>query len=151
MKDLFGDKIMEKRPNPTDEAPSFKFKKGEVLTCGYQKRTLDGFIAMLKGFDVNILVDLRSRPFGRKVEFNKIRLSAACQAAQIKYLWMGDKLGGLGGLTKQQWTENLKAVTSICSNNKVAIMCMEHNYEQCHRKTLAEILTMEYNINVHHI
>ena len=56
-----------------------------VLTIGYERRTLDEFVAVLQSFDVDVLVDVRLNAISRKPGFSKKKLAAGVEAAAIEY------------------------------------------------------------------
>ena len=62
------------------------------MTIGYEGATLDGLLACLSEAGVTSLIDVRERPYSRRKDFNKRRLSEALAAAGIDYL----HLQGLG-------------------------------------------------------
>jgi len=49
-----------------------------------------------------LLVDVREKPYSRKVEFNRRALSGALAAAGMEYAWMGDRLGGFT-CSREDW------------------------------------------------
>lgn len=56
-----------------------------LFTAGYQGRGIEEFIDMLRAHGVAHLIDIRQRPYGRKPDFNKRRLSEYLAAAGIGY------------------------------------------------------------------
>ena len=67
-----------------------------IYTIGYGARDMDAFIAALKKFDVAFLIDVRSKPYSRyKPDFSKHALEQHLQQAGIRYVFMGDTLGGM--------------------------------------------------------
>jgi ATP-dependent DNA helicase RecQ len=99
-----------------------------IYTIGYQKRTPSALIAILKVHGVTFLVDVRSKPYGRKTEFNKSRLDPAMAAAGINYVSRPD-LGGFGIITDK----SIDSLAALQESETVCIMCMEHDPSQCHR------------------
>jgi hypothetical protein len=70
-------------------------EKIPIYTIGYGNRSLDSFIATLQQYQIAYLVDVRTAPYSRfKPEYSKEALAAALQAKGIRYLFLGDKLGG---------------------------------------------------------
>ena len=47
-----------------------------VMTIGYQDRTIDDVVAMLRSADVKVLVDVRLTPLSRKAGLSKNGLAA---------------------------------------------------------------------------
>src|SRR5688500_17675406 len=68
---------------------------GSIITVGYGNRSLEELIAVLRNESVQYLVDVRTSPRSRfKPEFSAERLDASLKAAGIRYVFMGDSLGG---------------------------------------------------------
>ena len=66
-----------------------------IYTIGYGSRSIEEFVEVLQRFDIAYLVDVRSAPYSRyKPEFSKAELAAELQRFGIRYLFMGDTLGG---------------------------------------------------------
>jgi len=124
-----------------------------VYTIGYGPRTIGEFIAALRAHDIAYLLDVRSKPYSRyKPDFSKEALAAHLEAAGIRYVFMGDTLGGQpddpacytdgrvdydkirqtpafqAGLERVQKAYNQQL--------RVALMCAEGKPEECHRTHL---------------
>ncbi|HXG09285.1 MAG TPA: DUF488 family protein [Gemmataceae bacterium] len=66
-----------------------------VLTIGYGSRTVEEFIGTLERHAVQYLIDVRSRPRSRfRPECCQEPLDRALRTAGIRYVFMGDTLGG---------------------------------------------------------
>ncbi|HAJ38661.1 MAG TPA: hypothetical protein DCL15_23590, partial [Chloroflexi bacterium] len=66
-----------------------------IYTIGYGDRDLDRFIAVLEANAIAYLLDVRSAPYSRfKPEFSKEALAKALAEHGIRYVYLGDKLGG---------------------------------------------------------
>ena len=66
-----------------------------LFSIGYGARTLTEFIAALKSNRVEYLIDVRTSPYSKfKPEFSKELLQQNLTRAGIRYLFMGDLLGG---------------------------------------------------------
>lgn len=139
-----------------------------IYTIGYGKRGIDELIATLKEHGIDFLVDVRSTPYSKfKPEFSKDALAAALQRHGIRYVFMGDLLGGRPddeecyvngkvdyerlkvtepfrrgiGRLRSAWEKELR----------VCVMCSEGRPEECHRsKLIGEVLEAE-DIPVRHI
>ena len=69
-----------------------------IYTIGYGARSIDAFIDVLQANDIAWLVDVRSAPYSRfKPEFSKGALESELAAHGIRYIYMGDQLGGRPG------------------------------------------------------
>lgn len=139
-----------------------------IYTIGYGARDIDGFIAVLKAHDIAYLIDVRSKPYSRyKPDFSKDALEGYLQAQGIRYIFMGDTLGGQPGdpdcyvdgkveydLVKQKpfYLEGIGRLRQAQRQQlHVAIMCSEGKPEQCHRSKLIGITLTAESIEVAHI
>jgi uncharacterized protein (DUF488 family) len=116
-----------------------------IWNIGYQGRTQASFIETLKGSGVTVLVDLREKPFSRISGFSKNVLRTALEQAGITYKWMGSVLGGLT-CTPEMWAGGCRELAQDVHTQAVAIMCLERDPSQCHRRKLVEILEREHGI-----
>lgn len=67
-----------------------------ILTAGYGDRGFEGFVALLKSHGVTHFVDVRSVPQSSYWEaFRKPNLERLVPEVGLKYVWMGDTLGGV--------------------------------------------------------
>lgn len=67
-----------------------------ILTAGYGNRGFAAFIELMRQYDVTHLVDVRSVPQSAYWEdFRRERLAKIVPEAGLKYVYMGDTLGGV--------------------------------------------------------
>lgn len=67
-----------------------------ILTAGYGNRGFDGFVALMKRHGVTHVVDVRSVPQSSYWEdFRRPRLERILPEAGLRYVYMGDTLGGV--------------------------------------------------------
>ncbi|MBP6015614.1 MAG: DUF488 domain-containing protein [Candidatus Promineofilum sp.] len=140
-----------------------------VYTIGYGRRDVDELIATLRRYGIAFLIDVRSRPHSRyKPDFSKERLEAHLQRADIRYVFMGDALGGLpddpacytstgkadyAKIAEQDFYRRgidrlMKAQTQGLA---VSIMCSEGKPENCHRSKLIGKTLAQRGVPVAHI
>ncbi|MGM0454428.1 MAG: DUF488 family protein [Thermodesulfobacteriota bacterium] len=101
-----------------------------IYTIGYQNITADQLIDHLRQNAVDVLIDVRSKPFSRKKAFNKRALEKRLSDAGIAYRWWGDKLGGFSTIHETA----IRSLAAFASDKTVCLMCMEADPDQCHRK-----------------
>src|SRR5262245_51723499 len=66
-----------------------------IFTIGHSNHPLDTFLALLTQHGIDVLADVRSAPFSRYVpHFNKPNLEQALATTPVKYLYLGQELGG---------------------------------------------------------
>ena len=118
-----------------------------IYSIGYQGRTLQDLISVLQAHGVRTLVDVRSRPYGRRPEFNKTRITAPLQAAGIDYIWSGKYLGGFSPIQEGE----IRSLAEWQENKTVCIMCMERDYKTCHRYSEIGKRLEKYGVQVEHL
>jgi uncharacterized protein (DUF488 family) len=99
----------------------------EIYTIGYQGMTINRLTEIMEEKDITKLIDVRSKPFSRNVQFNRNNLA---RVLGDLYLWKGDILGGLSGPASE---EGIAFLLIIRQTETVLIMCMEKSPLACHR------------------
>jgi len=120
-------------------------------------------IAILNGFGVQVLVDIRAHPHSRSnPQFEQTTLRTALDAAGLEYQWAGRALGGLrrvstnsrhlslpesvrGYADHMLSTDFQRAAVQLIALARirhVAVMCSERDPARCHRSLLADFLVM---------
>jgi uncharacterized protein (DUF488 family) len=117
-----------------------------LWSIGSSTLTIEEFIALLKAYEIEQLVDVRHYPASRFEHFRKVNLAASLDAAGLAYVWLGASLGGYrkGGYEAYMETEGFKAgleeLISLARQRKTAIMCGEKLPWQCHRRFIGAAL-----------
>jgi uncharacterized protein (DUF488 family) len=122
-----------------------------IYSIGYSKWTIEQLLKVIEDKKVDMLVDLRSTPFGRfSPPFNRPNLERVLKG---RYVWKGHILGGKYGPVKDEGIEWLVArKTSDGAPRNIIIMCVEMDPRQCHRLTdVSARLMLEHGIDVVHI
>jgi uncharacterized protein (DUF488 family) len=139
-----------------------------VHTIGYGSRTLDDFVSVLQAHGIAYLIDVRSAPYSRfKPEFSKGALERHLREHGIRYVYLGDKLGGQpddptcyadGKVIYDEvsrrpfFQEGLARVAAAFRRRlRIVLMCSEGKPEQCHRSKLIGQALVEQGIPVTHI
>ncbi len=139
-----------------------------IYTIGYGSRSLDDFVSVLKAHEIGYLIDVRSAPYSRfKPEFSKDALEGYLREHGIRYVYLGDKLGGQpddltcyadGKVVYDEvrrrafFREGLARVEAAFRRRvRVVLMCSEGKPEQCHRSKLIGQALAEQGIPVSHI
>ena len=118
-----------------------------IYSIGYSGKSVDYLIGTLKMYKVKELIDVRSRPFGRRTEFNKGSLSKGLEKEEIKYTWAGRYLGGFAKIKEAE----IKNLAEYQQNTTVCITCMEADYKECHRDYEIGRRLKKYGVNVIHL
>ena len=144
-------------------------KETTIYSIGHGTKKIEDFITELKSFDILYLLDIRSKPFSKwNPQFNKDELKAKLEESGIKYVFVGETLGGLpddrtcydheGKVVydiikdKDFFKEGLERLTT--ANRKgihLAIMCSESKPEECHRSKLIGQELLKERISLKHI
>jgi uncharacterized protein (DUF488 family) len=129
-----------------------------IFTIGYEKRSVDDLIWLLRSRKVVRVIDVRLTPWSRRPDFSKKRLCAAIEAAGIAY----EHMGGLGNpqtirdiyLTgdaeagHRSFREHLSngasaaidELAEIADCEPVALLCLERDASRCHRSVVAAVI-----------
>jgi uncharacterized protein (DUF488 family) len=133
----------------------------EILTVGHSNHEERDFIELLRGAGVELLVDVRQNPRSRYQHFNRSPLAGSLKAAGIGYEQLGAELGGrrtpAEGSPNKAWKDEafrgyadhmaspefaagLARLRELGSSNRVAVMCAEADWTQCHRRLISDAL-----------
>jgi len=141
---------------------------GSILTVGYGKRSIESLIGILRNESVQYLVDVRSKPHSKfNPAFSAEPLEGALRQVSIKYVFMGDTLGGRpsdescyenGHVIYEQvqkrafFKEGIRRLQKALSQNlKVCLLCSETRPEQCHRSKLIGVALSSLGVEVIHL
>lgn len=139
-----------------------------IYTIGYGNRSIEEFIELLKCYDIQYLVDIRSQPYSRyNSDFSKEALAQHLKQQQIRYIYMGDTLGGRPADTscyldgqvdyakvreKAFYQKGINYLHSAWQRQlSIALMCSEAKPQECHRGKLIGNTLIEQHIDVAHI
>lgn len=144
-------------------------KATTIYSIGHGSKKIENFIAELQSYDILFLLDIRSKPFSKwNPQFNQNELKFILEENGIKYVFVGDTLGGLPedrscydyngkvvyDLIKEKdfFKEGLERLTNANKKHiKLAIMCSESKPEECHRSKLIGQELLRKNISLKHI
>lgn len=144
-------------------------KRKSIYSIGYGTRELDDFLEILKAHGIEYLLDVRSKPFSKiNPDFNQNELKYFLERNSIRYVYMGDTLGGLPQFpscydkegrvdyeklrTKDFFLSGIERLkTAYEQNLPVVLMCSESNPCECHRSKLIGRVLHSERINIVHI
>lgn len=119
-----------------------------IYTIGYQKITLVNLVQIMgksAGKNIDLLVDVRSKPYSRKADFNQKNL---IYVFGKKYLWLGDICGGLTGKATDVCIEKL---AQLGKKRNILLMCMENDPLKCHRYSDLSLRLLAMGIQAIHL
>jgi uncharacterized protein (DUF488 family) len=136
--------------------------EGAIFTLGHSTLPIERFIALLRTYGIERLVDIRTVPRSRhNPQFNGTALAGTLTAEGIEYVPM-QALGGLRRARKdspntgwhnasfrgyadymqtEQFREALETLIQMSRQKRVAIMCAEAVPWRCHRSLVADALS----------
>lgn len=143
---------------------------GKVWTIGYEKVGQGDFVAALKAANIKTLVDVREVANSRRAGFSKKSLAAALDEAGIAYIHMkplGTPKAGREAARKGD-TETMHRIfeakmvepesqlalaetAELAKKGRVCLMCLEHDWRECHRTIVAGRLQDEFGIKPTHL
>ncbi|PXF51309.1 MAG: DUF488 domain-containing protein [Candidatus Methanophagaceae archaeon] len=128
----------------------------KIWTVGTSKRSLEGFLDLLGAYRIEAVADVRRFPRSKFKHFNQENLEASLNRRGVKYLHLAE-LGGhrKGGYKKFTETEEFeKGLTCLeelagTSTRRVAVVCAELRFSQCHRRFIADALKLRGYTVIH--
>lgn len=140
-----------------------------IYTIGYGNRRISEFLSLLREHSISYLIDVRSSPYSRmKPEFSREALTERLAGEGVRYVFMGDVLGGrpddpgcydaegrvdYARCRERPWfIEGIERLRTAWEKGlRVALMCSEARPEDCHRTKLVAQGLADARIEVAHI
>jgi len=119
-----------------------------LFTIGHSNLPLARFIELLRINDIELVVDVRARPFSRhNPQYNHQPFAKALAEAGFGYVWMGDRLGGVPHGSRQRldveerlrdpdFRKGLAELVELAAKKRAALVCAEEDPRRCHRRFL---------------
>ena len=137
-----------------------------VFTIGYSNQSAAEFDALLLKYDIERVLDVRTRPNSRYHRFKREPLQDRLLGLDIDYIHLGDQLGGHpaedelyenGRVAYERvaalpgFRRGIKRVVKESELYRLVLMCTEEDPTQCHRHTLLALALIERGLQVRHI
>jgi len=143
-------------------------KHNPVFTIGHSNATARKLLSLLDKNKIQLLTDVRSTPYSRySPQVNRETLQSMARRSGIKYLFMGDCLGGkpkevnvhdeIGNFdyselaATDRFTEGMKRLLEAAQRYRVCLLCAEEDPSRCHRGLLISRELAKLGIEVRHI
>ncbi|MGH7092215.1 MAG: DUF488 family protein [Stellaceae bacterium] len=142
----------------------------DLCTIGYEKARQADVIAALGAAGVATVIDVRDRPQSRRPGFSKSQLSAALEAAGIRYVGLralGTPPEGREANRRRDWERFWRIVderlataeaehalgeaASFAAAAPSCLLCYEADWRICHRSRVADILAARHGFTLHHL
>jgi uncharacterized protein (DUF488 family) len=135
----------------------------EILTVGHSNHEEQEFLELIRGAGIELVADVRANPRSRYPQFNRSALAGTMKAAGIGYAPLGADLGGRRApaddtvnqgweieafrgyadhMGSEQFEAGLGMLEDLARERRTAVMCAEADWTHCHRRLLADILTV---------
>ena len=142
---------------------------GNLFTIGHSQYTSNYFVDLLKSYDINYVLDVRSTPYSKYAEqFNRENLNKFLEKQGIQYSFMGKYFGarpvevelynerGYLDFEKVSQTERFhvgmkNVILGLERGNKIALMCTEKDPFDCHRAIMVARAFDKHGVDVKHI
>ena len=139
-----------------------------IWTVGHSNHKIETFLDLLTRHRIEILVDVRSSPYsGYASHFNKEAIQDPIEQQGIKYLFLGDLIGGRAEgaefydddgrvlyakvARSEKFQQGIGRVMDGVAKYRVALMCGEEDPADCHRRLLIGRVLGERGVRVMHI
>jgi uncharacterized protein (DUF488 family) len=143
-------------------------KKKPLYTIGHGNRKPEDFLSLLKNFGIEYLIDVRSQPYSKfNPQYNQNDLKFFLEQNGIKYVFMGDTIGGRPKdsscydnegkvdyetvITKDFFINGINRLKIAYNKDiNVVLMCSESKPCECHRsKLIGKVLNSDKIIMEH--
>jgi uncharacterized protein (DUF488 family) len=139
-----------------------------LYSIGHSNHSAPVFLELLKKFEIQTLVDIRSSPYTKYTpHFNRDVLADLLSLQNIDYEYFGSLLGGrppepefynanghvlYGKLAEsERFQEGINRTIEFARYSTIAIMCSEEDPSECHRRLLVGRVLKQNCIAVIHI
>lgn len=139
-----------------------------IWTLGHSNHPLDHFLGLLAEHGIEVVADVRSRPYSRYApHFSRDALQASVTSAGLRYLFLGKELGGRpadasfydeGGHVRYdrlaetpRFRAGIARLLAAISRWRVALVCAEEDPRDCHRRLVVGRVLVERSIGLLHI
>lgn len=147
---------------------AIKNNLNEIYTIGHSSHSGEKFLHLLSLYHIEGVVDVRSQPYSQYANhFNKESVDKLLSQANIKYIFLGDRLGGrpdkdehynnkgqvdyqeIAGL--QNFQDGISSLLKALQNYRLALMCGEEDPSRCHRRLLVGKVLTGQGVRIRHI
>jgi uncharacterized protein (DUF488 family) len=137
------------------------------FTIGHSNHDFPAWLALLRQYDVEVVVDTRSSPYSKYVpQFDKEIMQRYLEEAGIRYLFLGAELGGRPANPAYYDAKGRVLYSRLCDDAsfqaaiarlesgmerfRVALVCGEEDPAHCHRRLLiGRVLTERGHVMQH--
>jgi uncharacterized protein (DUF488 family) len=135
--------------------------RAEILTIGHSNHDGAEFLGLLRGAEIEVLVDVRANPRSRYPQFNGSRLSDSLKEVGLRYVQLGPQLGGrrepvpdsanvalpegpfrgyADHMQGEVFADGIARLEALAGDHRAVIMCAEADWRSCHRRMISDAL-----------
>jgi uncharacterized protein (DUF488 family) len=137
-----------------------------LYTVGHSNHPFERFVALLRRHGIEVVADVRSRPYSRFVpHFGKERLARVLTDEGLGYLFLGQELGGKpvqddppqarldyqARIKEPSFQEGIQTLLDAAADRRVALVCRERDPLDCHRLHLICRYLQPLALDIRHI
>jgi uncharacterized protein (DUF488 family) len=137
-----------------------------LFTIGHSNHPIERFLALLQRHGVEVVADVRSRPYSRFVpHFGKERLVRILADDRLGYLFLGQELGGKpvqddppqarldyrARIEGPSFRQGIETLLDAAADRPTALMCRERDPLDCHRLHLICRYLRPMALDIRHI
>jgi len=151
-----------------EQSPDCQRLSQRLFTIGHSNHSIERFLELLRQAEVTAVADVRSSPFSQRYpQFNQPALKQGLEQSGIRYLFLGDELGGrprdaavydgegrvdYWRVRCTSWFRNgLDRLLMELDQQPVAMMCAEEDPLDCHRALMVCAELVEQGIRPRHV
>jgi uncharacterized protein (DUF488 family) len=139
-----------------------------IFTIGHSNHDEETFVNLLRRHEIEVVADVRSQPYSKhSTQFNADQMQRLLAGAGIRYLFLGQELGGRPAeaelydaegrvlydrvAASASFLEAMDWLEREAQQRRVALMCGEENPLECHRNLLVGRVLAQRGVEVRHI
>ena len=138
-----------------------------IYTIGHSNINPESFIEILKLFNIELVVDVRSTPYSKYVtHFNRENINKSLKENNIRYIFLGSHIGGKPTdreyykddkvdydliAKTAHYKEGINRIMTFNDDTNIVLMCSEEDPKSCHRHNLVTQSLIKKGIEVIHI
>lgn len=134
-----------------------------IYTIGHSNLSFMHFVSLIQANDITHVIDIRNIPYSRHAPWsNKSRLPELLQPINVRYTYLGHKLGGkkqpLKDVEKQQgntpqkiYDEAIQVLLQLSLRENLLLLCAESDPANCHRQHIVAQSLIRSDAKVLHI
>lgn len=140
----------------------------QLFTVGHSAMESPAFLDLLGRFAISLVVDVRSKPLSNRFpHFDQVELEKSLEGENIRYLFLGEELGGRpddpkayrkDGLVDYRarrksysFQAGIERVLNELAHHNLALMCAEEDPLNCHRFLMIAPELIALGVEPYHI